>query len=170
MKVTAILLCSFVLTSCSFYREFKQEKVIRAEKVPAKVREAFLLRHPGVAGTFHEVESDEVESYEVNYSNGDHENSETFSASGVLLETEEEITLFDIPSADLERIRSFLVEEDKDSQTLKVQKVFSDKFSGYELKVKTIKSRTLLMEYFFKTDGSFHQKEEIELKPIQTLY
>ena len=101
---------------------------------------------------------------------GSRENSERFSATGELLESEEEIDLAAVPEMVSGPMRAFLLKEDPDSKTLKVQKVSSAEFKGYELKVQTHRSRTTLMEYFFKTDGTLDHQEELELTAIPTLY
>lgn len=170
MKVSLCICTTFLLLSACTVGSVKREKALKLKKVPSEVVAAFFKRHPDASSNFHKQEKGDEVSYEAHYMNGDKENSERFSKAGDLLETEDEIELDSISPTIKSKIEVYLGSADKNHKLMKTQKVHSKEFEGYELKVKTERSKTGLMEYFFNEDGSAHHHEELELKSIPTLY
>ncbi len=157
----------FLLFSCT-HDQVKQERALKDVDVPSEVRVAFLKRHEHIQENFHLQVIEGAASYEVHFVENGKQKSERFNAKGILVEDEEHINFSDIPEKSQKTIQSYLSNE-QESEILEVQKVHTQEFDGYELRTKSKKSKTGLMEYFFNEDGSFHHHEEVELFAIPSL-
>ncbi len=85
-------LCSFLLASCSLERD-----MVKATEIPAAVTDRFTSLHPTTGKA--EWETEEDGSYEAEYKVEGREYSDTYSAAGDLLETEQELKKNDLPAA-----------------------------------------------------------------------
>lgn len=148
----------------------KKQKSIPEKDLPPKVAEALAKRRTGVSYSYEVQKLGDKKTYEAHFEIEGKKHSERFKKNGELVEMEQDIALESLPEAIRNRITEFLKAEDKDSKTTSVQSVSSEEFKGVEIKVKTKRSRTSLMEYFFNPDGSLHHQEELKLKAIPTLY
>ena len=110
-----------------------------------------------------------MQSYEVHFQVDGKEISERYSLNGEIIERERQLNWADLPEKVRTKMENFLKGHDGDYSVQDTQEVKSEGFSGYEAKVRTKKSRTYLMEYFFNSDGSINHQEEVKLESIPTL-
>jgi hypothetical protein len=158
----------FLLFQSCTHDHFKQERALKNTDVPSEVLEGFHQRHKNIQENFHLQITDGLASYEVHFVEEGKEKSERFNAKGKLIESEEKIKFEEVPEITRNKIQSFL-DEEKENSILEVQKIHNKEFDGFELKMKSKKSKTGLMEYFFKLDGSLDHHEEVELIAIPSL-
>lgn len=161
------LIIFFLLLSCA-RNSLKRETSLEFMDAPEAVRTAFQKRHPDIKSNFHKQNIDGVDTYEIHLETSPMDRSERYSADGLLVETEEEIKLSDIPEPIRNDIQSYLRQNDS-LKIQKIQKVKSAEIDGYEIRSKTKESSTGQMEYFFERNGKFHHAEEVELVSIHNL-
>lgn len=157
-----------ILIACS-NASIKKERSVSFDKLPKLVADSFTAHHPGMTPNFHIQNFADVETYEAHFQIEEKEISERYSSNGEIMETEKVMDWKELPENVRQNIEIYLKDHDGKYKVLKVQEVKSSGFSGYEVNVRTKKSRTHLMEYFFNKDGSINHQEEVQLKSIPTL-
>lgn len=148
---------------------FAQERSIKKDSVNQSIINYLKDKYPSAKKMkFFELKNNDSTFVEVDFKTNNQKQSATFTKNGTLVEEEQEVCLEQINISTQTNIKKYLTEKYQKFKLIKCQIVNpNSKNSLYEIEIK--KSQTFI-EVYFNSIGEFIKLEELEFKPINTLF
>jgi hypothetical protein len=166
--VSSLSVIVLLFSSCTTYEKNIESKEL-SKNTPKLVLDSFKKRHLNAIPIFYKLKEKNNIYYEAEFKSNGKDFSESYNTQGELVETEVYLTIQEIPDNIYKIITNDLSARYGKHKILNIQQVSKKELKFYEIKIKTIKSSTGIMEVSFDHSGKWLSETVYKLHQINTL-